>query len=143
MSSFWIRGPFLSLVLALLASGQAGASSLSVFKGKYGGVLLITQGTANLPANADTKVKAIAKSAKFTVKGTLNGKAYTYVISLANGQATVSTLFPGGTGSVFGKSATGTFKAHGKSVAITITNPGNIISARHASRSASRMRTPP
>lgn len=127
-----LRGLSLVLLLAAFAAPQAAhASSLSVFKGKFGGkftgVMTIAQGAATrLIGSANTSVSASKKAAKFTIKGTLNNTGFTQIISLAsNGRATLSSVLPGGSGS-FQNSASGTYKAHGKAVRISISNPGGI-----------------
>jgi hypothetical protein len=131
-SSSRLRGLFLAFLLVALAGAQvAGAASLTVFEGNYGGkytgVLTIAQGSATrLIGSANTKVSASRKAGKFTIKGTLNSTGFVQTISLgSNGRAQLSSVLPGGTGS-FQASASGSYTVHGKAVKITISNPGGL-----------------
>ncbi len=126
-----LRGLSLAFLLAAFAGTQAGhASSLMVFKGKYGGkytgVMTIAQGAGTrLIGSANTSVSASKKAAKFTIKGTLNNTGFAQTLSLRGGNATLSSVLPGGSGN-FQTSASGHYSAHGKAVKITISNPGGI-----------------
>ncbi len=119
--------PVLLFFLAIsgVDSAQAG---FTVFKGKYGGkftgVVAEAAGpTARAIADAATTVTANGKSAKFAITGTLNGVVYKQTIVLKKGRATLSTMIPGGSGTL-AKSVSGACKVHGKSATIKVVNPG-------------------
>ncbi|MDD5200806.1 MAG: hypothetical protein PHC88_13495 [Terrimicrobiaceae bacterium] len=113
-----------SLVLASLccAPREAAAASLAAFKGKYTGVLIISQGaTTRLLGNANFTVKATAKSAKIVIKGSINSVAFTQTLRLAHGTASLSTLLPGIAS--FNQSTTGSYKVRGKGASISAPLP--------------------
>jgi hypothetical protein len=108
-----------SLFVVLLLAGFSGlgaveAKSLAGFAGNGTGLILISQGKAVVVGNANPKVKASAKSAKFNIKCTINNVAANQTITLKHGRATVNHLLPGLSG--FSASASGTYKLNGNKV---------------------------
>jgi hypothetical protein len=127
------RSSTLLPLLALVIFGAAAPAhaNLKVFLGKYGGkytgVLVEASGkTGRAIADAATRVQATAGSAKFLIKGTLNGTGYRQIITLKGGKATISSLIPGGSGPLQA-SATGTYTAGGKTARLTFVNPGGLM----------------
>jgi len=116
-----VRPVFLVFLLAVVAGpGVAAAKgkSLAGFAGSGSGLILISQGEVSVVGNANPKVKASAKAAKFTLKCTINNVSATQVISLRKGRATVSHLLPGLSG--FEASASGTYRVGGGKVRATL-----------------------
>lgn len=110
-----IRLAFVALLLAGVGLGSVQAKgSLAQFAGSGTGLILISQGQAVIVGNANPKVKASAKSAKFVIKCTINSVAATQIITLKHGRASVDHLLPGLSG--FSASASGTYKLNGNRV---------------------------
>ena len=110
--------------MTLLLAGVAGLGSarakgsLAQFAGSGTGLILISQGQAVIVGNANPKVKASAKSAKFVIKCTINNVTANQTITLKHGRATVNHLLPGLSG--FSASASGTYKLKGNMVRATL-----------------------
>jgi hypothetical protein len=107
----------LALGIAAAPAAQAKGRSLARFAGSGTGLILISQGSTALVGNANPKVKANARSARFLLKCTINNVAVTQTITLKNGRARISHLLPGVSG--FQESASGRYSFHGSTVRIT------------------------
>ena len=125
------RCPFrcLSLVLILVGfatSQSVKAASFSNFRGKYTGVLIISQGAdTRIAGNANVSV---SPKGKFTIKGVLNSVAFTQVINLRRGGvATVSSLLPGI--ATFSQNVIGSYRGKKKRISVSglfsRTSPGS------------------
>lgn len=105
-------------LVATAATPAARAASLARFAGSGSGLILINQSTTVLEGNANPKVTASARAAKFVISCTINNVAAKQTITLRSGHASVDHLLPGING--FQASASGTYKIHGTTVRVTL-----------------------
>jgi hypothetical protein len=120
----WARCLSLALLLAGVAAPRvADAGGLSKLKGKYSGVLVISQGkSVRILGNANVKVSG----GKIVISGSISNVSYRQTITLApSGGASVSSLLPGISG--FNQSVTGRYsgkKTLTVSASFSRTSPG-------------------